>query len=113
MKFTFASLLLLLVHAVIGAPLSAQTARGTATVEMNPAFGVGENAGSSVNSDDPGSVIARSTARAYDGAMFAVPIQPRPIPARYSAAPLPGEHSFVLPLHWGSGDRLALDEGKP
>ena len=84
-----------------------------ASAEVNPAFGIGKDAAPSKEADELPAVTDRSVARAYDAAMFAATIQARPIPAVYNAAPLPGEHSFALPLKWGAGDRLALDEGKP
>lgn len=118
MKFTFASLLLLLVHALTGVPVAAETSRDAASAEVNRAFGAGEDAGFHLDMTWESAVTScqLSCGSALAGshtAAFASSRQAEPVPLRQLTQPLPGERSFDLPLHWGSGDRLALDEGKP
>lgn len=116
MKFTFASLLLLLVHTLVGAPLAAQTTRDTASSEINPVLGIGEDAGFDLDKVDD---VAVSTCcqLIYGSGTHAAALtstaQAEPVPVHHLTQALPGEQSFDLPLKWGSGDRLALDEGKP
>lgn len=106
MKFTFASLMLLFVHAVIGVPLAAQGLHCSRLAEVEPAF-AGQTADRAM---DTGVSAARLLP-----ALQAVLSAPAQTASAAAASILTAAQAFAYnpPRHWGSGDRHALDEGKP
>tara|TARA_B100000678_G_scaffold146218_1_gene122160 strand:+ start:332 stop:652 length:321 start_codon:yes stop_codon:yes gene_type:complete len=106
MKFTFASLMLLLAHALMGVPLDAQTLRAAASAEA-----------------DSGDVAAESRAGNVLTALSAERIGASAIPASVAGHADDVRGGFFrtrsfgyaasLPLRWGAGDRHAHFTGKP
>ena len=113
MKFTFASLMLLLAHALIGVPLSAHVTGDTASAEVDGLSGAAEARSDPAAVGDIGSAVEAPALAAFHPIVFAASPQVEPAPVRAFAQADSGMRSFDLPLHWGSGDRHALDEGKP
>ena len=114
MKFTFASLMLLLVHALIGAPLAAHVTSDAASAEVNPAFGGTQSADGDIALAEVGDAVKAGLVGGGWASVAAIGVLATvPAPVRRFASALPGHHRFDLPVHWGTGDRHALDEGKP
>ena len=106
MKFTFASLMLLLAHALMGVPLDAQTLRAAASAEAGT-----------------GDVVADSSAGIGLTGLSAERIGVSAVPATLAQSadvvrgigyPSRGTaYAALLPLRWGAGDRHAHFTGKP
>lgn len=105
MKFTFASLMLLLVHAVMGVPLAAQSVRDSGLAEIESSAG------------RPDALVSATVAIAKPGATQRCAFLAETsmlVVARTPSVQLSCAADMSdLPLHWGTGDRHAWDEGKP
>ncbi len=106
MKFTFASLMLLLAHALMGVPLDAQTLRAAASAEAD----TGDVAGEACVGIGFAAVSAERTG------MSAVPASLARMAGeehcRNARVPEYG-YAAALPLRWGTGDLHAHFTGKP